>query len=134
MRNLNRTSENPMLKQGYVAAVLYMALIFILSVRKSPEAVELFWQADKAAHFILYALMGFLWARALVRGSRYTGVRGSGKKVIAAAFTISFLYGVFIEFVQHFIPERSGEVMDALVNGMGGFFGAFMYGYFFSRK
>jgi len=134
MKEINRHSGNPILRPGYVIAVLYMAFIFVLSVRKPPEGLGLFWQADKAAHFSLYALMGFLWARALVRGSRYAGVKGSGKKVIAAAFAIAFLYGAFIEVVQIFIPERSGEVMDALANGAGGFFGALVYERFFSKK
>ncbi len=134
MKDINRHSGYPVLNRGYVLAILYMAVIFVLSVRKPPEGLELFWQADKVAHFSLYALMGFLWARALVRGSRYAGVRGSGKKVIAAAFAIAFLYGAFIEVVQIFIPERSGEVMDALANGAGGFFGALVYERFLSRR
>ena len=63
----------------------------------------------KAAHFTEYGLMGFLWYLWL-RDRRWG---------MAAAFGASALYAVSDEIHQRFVPGRSCEVRDVLVDTSG---------------
>ena len=63
----------------------------------------------KGAHFSEYALMGFLWYLWLHRV----------KLAPLIAFTATVLYSASDEFHQLFVPGRSGEIRDILVDSSG---------------
>jgi VanZ family protein len=68
----------------------------------------------KAAHFIEYAILAFLWFRAFVRDAVLTpGVAA------AYAFGISLLWAGLDETHQHFVPSRSGSVGDVAIDAVG---------------
>lgn len=121
------------------AVLVWMALIFFLSHQPSEvssgmssgiaEKVRVFIEtaapaggidADllhtivrKNAHFFAYLILGILTFYALLK-SRVKWGTGA-----LAAFGIAALYAVSDEFHQLFIPGRSGEVRDVLIDSAG---------------
>lgn len=67
----------------------------------------------KAAHFSEYALMGFLW---------YIWLKNKRRNFLIA-FGATALYAMTDEFHQLFVPGRSGEIRDVLVDSAGGLCG-----------
>ena len=66
---------------------------------------------DKAAHFVVFAGFGWLWAAAL----RGTLARKTGR-VLAGGLA----YAVLTEIYQGFLPfDRTPDPMDALANALG---------------
>ncbi len=86
-----------------------MAGIFYLSSRPGNE-VGLPAPWDKLAHFLAYALLGFLLAWGL--GKRRT------------AFGLAALYGLLDEFHQRFTPGREVSLGDFLADALGAALGA----------
>ena len=70
----------------------------------------------KGAHFSEYALMGFLWYLWLHRVNLAPLI----------SFTATVLYSASDEFHQRFVPGRSGEVRDVLVDSSGALCGIFL--------
>lgn len=66
---------------------------------------------DKVVHFLLYAILG-LWIlrAALARG------RGHARSV---AFVLAALYGLFDEFHQSFVPQRTPSGLDWVADILG---------------
>lgn len=70
----------------------------------------------KLAHFSIYAFLGF-WMYYLVR--QYTH-----KRVLELAVLFSAAYAASDEFHQRFVPGRSGELRDVLIDSSGALVGA----------
>ena len=77
----------------------------------------------KSAHFIEYALLGFLTARAFKLSKK-----SPWWSILACA-----IYAGTDEFHQSFTPGRSAEVKDIALDTIGAAFGATIY-IFFTRK
>ncbi len=107
----------------WATLVVYMGVVLAASLFPMPQGLPQFWQVDKLYHFGAYFVMGALWAWALY--GRKPGAP-SGAVVIRAAI-VTFCFGAFVEFCQYFIPYRSADVLDALVNGTAGVVGALVY-------
>ncbi len=75
----------------------------------------------KNAHFFAYMLLAILTLNAL----RRSGVRG--RKSGALAFVISVLYAISDEVHQLFVPGRSGQVSDVLLDSVGALTGIGLY-------
>lgn len=106
-----------------IQTFLYMGFILIISVISIPGDADPFTGFDKVVHFVIYAIMGILWARVFL--SRRHG-KESGS-VFIKVLLITFFYGLFIEFVQGFLPAREASLFDALANGLGGAAGVSVY-------
>ena len=78
----------------------------------------------KTAHFSLYFLLGLFTISFLIE---YMPL--SIKSIIIAVSFI-FLYACSDEIHQLFIPGRSGEVLDVLIDTSGGIFSIILYNYF----
>lgn len=91
-----------------------MGLIFYLSGLPSLELqgdwVALDFWLRKAAHIVEYAVLFWLWQRALVDKTRHG---------LTAAVLISMIYAVSDEFHQYLTPTRDGKVIDVLIDGFG---------------
>ncbi len=81
----------------------------------------------KCAHFTIYLILGILVISLL---SEYRVVNF---KAILYALLIVFLYACSDEFHQLFVPGRSSEIRDVLIDSSGGFIGSYLY-YLFRRK
>jgi VanZ family protein len=92
-----------------VAPIALMALIFWGSAQSGgggfPE-----W-AHVIAHFSEYAALAALWAWALSPGL--------GRRAIALAGAISFLYAVSDEVHQSYVPGRFSDPWDVVVDSLG---------------
>lgn len=75
----------------------------------------------KMAHFLLYAVGGFLMA-GLVNTTNV-----SNKKLIIYAIFFTTLYACTDEIHQIFVDGRSGEVRDVLIDGAGATLGTMTY-------
>ncbi|MDN7241639.1 VanZ family protein [Planococcus sp. N028] len=100
---------------------------FILTVAEkiSPEASNhvdaLHHVVRKNAHFLIYLILGVLKINALKK----SGVRKI--QSIVFALMICVLYAASDEFHQLFIPGRSGEVKDVLIDSAGAVAGIAIY-------
>ena len=130
----------------WILVLLWMALIFYLSHQAAGESdslsgdlteiiienienltsttidIDLFHHlVRKNAHFFAYFILSVLTLNAL-KWSGFTGY-----KWISTALLICVLYAVTDEVHQLFIPGRSGEVKDILIDSGGALFGIFVY-------
>lgn len=76
----------------------------------------------KAAHFFAYFVLGILVFYALQQSLRKVNWNQA-----VTAFFISVLYAISDEFHQLFIPGRSCEMRDILIDSFGAFFGISLY-------
>lgn len=87
----------------------------------SPQVQWLNHIVRKNAHFIAYLILGLLQVNALyLNGKR-------GRKAFVLALLISFLYAASDEFHQTFVPGRSGELRDVLIDTAGAITGIVTY-------
>ena len=102
--------------RDFVPLLLWMGLIFMLShqsvlVEIEHEAGE---QAFyKTAHIVVYAILAWLWWRAL------SARREVGWSVLTGALGLTVLYGISDEIHQLFIPGRYGRIADVLFDASG---------------
>jgi len=104
----------------WLPVLFYCAAIFIQSSLPTIEQLPQWPHLDKILHVAAYALLGFLFFRAL------SGDRPSFNRNFSLILSIIFtgLYGLSDEIHQSFVPGRSAEVADALADLAGGFLGA----------
>ncbi|HKA91915.1 MAG TPA: VanZ family protein, partial [Haliangiales bacterium] len=98
-------------------AVLWAAVIFALSSipgRSFPEIAGVA-GVDKLAHMGVFAVFGFLVARA---------VGGGSARAFLVAAAVASAYGALDEFHQLFTPGRDASVWDFAADTLGGAVGA----------
>jgi glycopeptide antibiotics resistance protein len=78
---------------------------------------DLVW-ADKLIHAVLFAVMAWLLHSAFVAAA--------SARPALKAFAISALYGLLLDLLQGFIPERATELLDILANVLGAAAGAWL--------
>jgi len=74
----------------------------------------------KGAHFFAYFILGMLVVHALFK-------ENNKKKEIIAALFICIMYAITDEIHQSFIPGRSGEIRDVLIDSCGAVIGIGLY-------
>lgn len=100
-----------------VPLVFWMSVIFFLSSRSRLIDIEstvgdrTFY---KTAHFLAYALLAWLWWRAISPEREVTW------NLLFTALGLTVLYGISDEFHQLFVPGRFGRVADVLFDTSGG--------------
>lgn len=75
----------------------------------------------KLTHFLLYLILGALSARALQKNGM------SGWKPLVLAVLICAAYAATDELHQVFVPGRSGQISDVLLDSMGAMVGVVLY-------
>jgi VanZ family protein len=93
-----------------------MVLIFVLSSRPAPEALQ-DWPillGMKLVHLLEYGVLAALWIWGLRRGTTWTAYR-----LTAMAVLITFLWGVSDEIHQAFVPTRTARISDAIADLVG---------------
>jgi VanZ family protein len=122
----------------YVPILLWMSQIFGTSSHGNPADLlprfvvrftwnttifgqRLFFLLGPLGHMFNYGVLAFLAARAFAWDRPYDG------RHAVLAFLVSFLYGVSDEVHQWFVPTRSFQVRDMVVNGLGALLGLGAY-------
>ena len=97
-----------------IPPLLMMGLIFILSGQPSDNVDRAWWDVGlrKLAHVTEYAVLTFLWWRAL----RGLGIAGAA---LPAAIAISLLYACTDELHQTFVDGRRGTPVDVAIDSIG---------------
>jgi VanZ family protein len=100
----------------HLPMILYGAAIIAVSSvpnLRTPQVTD--FAFDKAAHFLEYALFGYLTFRSFTHWSWLA--RGARSCILAALFLTVFAF--FDEFYQHLIPGRFASGYDVLAD-LGG--------------
>jgi hypothetical protein len=98
----------------WLPPLLLMAVIFLLSAQSSLDSglglLDLI--GRKLVHFAVYALLCFLWWRALA------SVTSPGRAALAALL-LSSAYAVSDEYHQGLVGGRSGNALDWAIDTVG---------------
>jgi VanZ family protein len=100
----------------WLPPLAWMGLIFYLSAQSklpTPPEPVLDLMLKKGAHFGVYAILVFLWWRALSRATM------SGWAALGLAFVITLAYSLSDEFHQSFVPGRRPSLSDVLIDVLG---------------
>jgi VanZ family protein len=101
-------------KELFVVALCWSHLIFYgctIPGTELPEVTfDLLIHFDKVVHFIFFFVFFLLWS----------GVRSYTRLYGFILITITFLYGLFIEYYQfNFVDGRGFELADVFADGLG---------------
>ena len=99
-------SERGIRRTIAVAAVAWMVVIFALSSRPGSAVPGRF---GSLGHFVLYSILGALYLLALPRLQPWW-------RAALLAVLLASAYGVTDEFHQSFVPDRTPDVVDWLVD------------------
>lgn len=100
-------------------------LVNVVVEKVAPEAdlhiEQISYFVRKNAHFFAYMLLAMLTLNALRRSG------GRGRKSAALALGITVLYAISDEVHQLFVPGRSGQMSDVLLDSVGALVGIGLY-------
>ncbi len=77
----------------------------------------------KSAHFLVYCALGFFSLISTLSFLRENKKEIEFKKLFLPVFSFCSLYAASDEIHQLFVPERSGNILDVLLDSLGAFCG-----------
>jgi VanZ family protein len=101
----------------WLPVLLWMGVIFVASSQpKLPFVVNktVDFATKKAGHVTEYAILAFLFWRAISQGRGKPALPSLG-----GTFVVSLLYAISDEFHQTFVPGRSGRLTDVGFDALG---------------
>ena len=116
--------------KSFLPAIVWGIFILIMSSLPGDDIPKSFINnipfVDKIIHFFLYFLLVILILFGSLRKSKNTlTIRN-----FLFAFSISLLYGILMEVLQHFVfIMRSANLMDIIANATGSFIGLLTFYY-----
>ena len=113
----------------WVPAIADAALIFILSAQPNLHLAaepDLDFILHKVAHLIVYAVLGWLVARAI------DGPTRSPRFLVAATLLLCVAYAATDELHQSFVPGRGPSPRDVVIDAAGASLG--LLGYRLTRR
>jgi hypothetical protein len=103
----------------WIIVVIYALFIFYLSHQpkiEQPGILADIPSIDKLEHFLEFLLFGLL----LFLAFSNTPSEEIQLNAIILTVYVTFAYGIIDEFHQIFVPGRAPELVDALIDGLGG--------------
>lgn len=98
----------------WLPPVAWAAAIFSISFLPIKPRPPGYPGEDKVVHLFLYGILALLLLRA------YLGDRGmTPRRAAVFAFIVTLLYGMFDEWQQSFLPERTAELLDLAADAAG---------------
>ena len=97
----------------------YMILVFYFSSQNFPFILNLPPDSDKAIHFLIYAILAFLFYRSFKK----SGVR---KYILILSFVFATIYGISDEFHQSYVPGRVASIGDIFADSFGALVGTYL--------
>lgn len=115
-----------------IAALLWAVFILIICLLPGNTLPDIsFWNflhPDKLAHFFLYVVLSYLLVRGFKKQFTFPRLQNFA---FVTAIICCILYGVFIEFLQHyFVAGRKGDVYDLLADVGGAVAGTIFFRYY----
>ena len=106
---------------------------FVLGRQLSEKEKEIYLEkyvvyVRKTAHFTLYFLLGLTYISLLKEFNL------NDKKLLIYTIIFVFIYACSDEIHQLFVPGRSGEILDVLIDTTGGILSSFIYTSFRVRR
>ena len=105
-----------------VVWLLFIAFAMLTPGDNFPDAS--FQAEDKLIHFICFGLLSFLWCGVGLKRTQVTGLHG---RVLTNYLVFGVAAGIVLESAQLYIPFRSFDYMDMIVNEIGGIAGLLAY-------
>lgn len=100
-----------------------------LSKKQQQHVIDMFFvPVRKMAHFFIYFVLGI----ALVSFLREFSI--PIRRLLLLSIFLAFLYACTDEFHQLFVPGRSGQIIDVLLDTFGASVGVFIYYLVFHKK
>ncbi len=112
-------TESSQLSSDITHKIADVISIIVPDINDNQESLHSF--IRKSAHFSVYFILGILVANGLSDNNM------SKLKIILLAFLVCILYAVSDEIHQLYIPGRSGQVSDVLLDSAGGLVGVLLY-------
>jgi len=113
MKSFSWSSGWQRLLGQWLPLLLWMAIIFVVSHRSSGDLPDFgFWDSlvKKSGHFLAYSVLAGLAYR----------TTAETRRPFVWAMVITAVYAASDEFHQSFVNDRSGNVMDVLLDCVGG--------------
>lgn len=107
-------SDSSALSSGFTKKILEILEIFIRNL----QTENLHHAVRKGAHFAAYLFLGVLVTHAMEE---------TNKKTMILTMLICVLYAASDEFHQRFVPGRSGQLSDVLLDSSGSLTGILAY-------
>ena|SRR5690554_1312974 len=112
----------------FILAWLWGILILILTLMPG-SAIPVFsfsnlFQIDKLAHLVFFFVLSYLMIKSFAQKEQRSFFKIN---YILFSILISFLYGLTLEILQHFIPGRGLDPLDVLANTTGAILGGLIY-------
>lgn len=129
-------SHQPADESSQLSSGISAILLNVLSILLPLDLSYFHFLVRKAAHFFAYFILGLFVFHAL---RKHKNVTASSRlwRVAGLAFTISVIYAISDELHQLFIPGRSCEIRDVIIDSFGALFGIalyFLFIYFMTKK
>jgi len=108
--------QNERMSRPLIALLAWAGLIFLASSIPNPPGPQSREWHSELAHFIEYAVFGFLAARVFLQW------RPNWQLVVLflAAWLLTLAYGISDEWHQSFVPNRDPSLKDVLFDAVGG--------------
>ena len=106
----------------WLPSIVWAIIIFSISSTPGNELPSLKFGLDKLAHITVYGIFSYLLLFAFANSSNKNYVQK-----IYYSFLISFLYGVFEEYHQLFVPGRFFSYVDMYANLIGSIVGVLIW-------
>ncbi len=109
-------TESSSMSMGFIRRLLHKSLIEVMSLESAEmieEEIETI--VRKGAHFFIYTCLGFCSAMTLY----YSGKVNKKSMLFIIALSFCVFYASTDEVHQLFVPGRSGEIRDVLIDSAG---------------
>lgn len=113
-----------MIRVGLATAWLIAIMVAMLTPGNNFPEVNVFDLQDKFIHFICFAILSYLWCGVGVDRSKHLGFNG---RLIFNFLIFGVAAGIILECLQYFIPFRTFDYWDMIINEIGGIVGLLAY-------
>ena len=112
-------------------AILWAVIILFLSIISGGARTNIeIGFLDKLVHLSIYGALSFLLVVGLKKQYRWPRIKF---KAGYYAIGVSILYGILMEFMQLFIPDRGADYKDMIANTLGSILGYFIFTLIYKR-
>lgn len=106
-----------------IAWLIFIAVAMLTPGDKFPDANYFNFQ-DKVIHFICFGFLSFLWCGVSINSKISPKPR---QRILINYLIFGILAGIILEILQRFVPFRTFDYMDMIVNEIGGLAGLVAY-------